>query len=341
MITLSDIPARGTSFLRPQFAIFLGALATAPWWIVAIGFYPYLGIELVIWILFAMGFNLLFGYAGLHSFGHGAYLGLGAYAFGLFQKYVAVSLWGGLAAAVGAAALGGAVAAALLSHRRGIYYALMSIGLGQIFWFSAMKLHGVTGGEDGLLGIPRPPLELGVFSVDLNDNIAFYLFCAGLLAFSMLFLWRLVNAPFGRVLQAIRQSETRARFLGYEVWRYKWAAFTLSAAFAGLAGALLAMAQQSAYPDVMSVHQSGLIVMMVLIGGGLVSFWGPVFGVIVYFVARDVIGGLTETWLLWFGLLFMVTVMVRPEGVAGLLHILSRTAWRPSATAARLRVEVR
>jgi branched-chain amino acid transport system permease protein len=101
------------------------------------------------------------------------------------------------------------------------------------------------------------------------------------------------------------------------------------------------MAQHSAYPDVMSVHQSGLIVMMVLIGGGLVSFWGPVFGVIVYFLARDVIGGLTETWLLWFGLLFMVMVMVRPEGVAGLLHIMSRWAWRPAPMATRLRVEAR
>ena len=114
-----------------------------------------------------------------------------------------------------------------------------------------------------------------------------------------------MNAPFGRVLQAIRQNETRARFVGYEVWRFKWLAFTLSAAFAGLAGGLFAMAQESAYPDVMSLHQSGLIVMMVLVGGGLVSFWGPVLGVLLYFVARDVLGGLTETWLLWFGLMFM------------------------------------
>lgn len=90
--------------------------------------------------------------------------------------------------------------------------------------------------------------------------------------------------------------------------------------FAGLAGGLFAMAQESAYPDVMSVHQSGLIVMMVLIGGGLVSFWGPVLGVVVYFVARDALGALTETWLLWYGLMFMVMVMFRPEGLAGALH---------------------
>jgi branched-chain amino acid transport system permease protein len=321
VITLSDIPARGASPLTPQMGIFLLALATAPWWIESIGFYQYLGIELVIWILFALGFNLLFGYIGLHSFGHGAYLGLGAYAFGLFQKHVLISLWGGLLVAVLAASLAGALAALLLSHRRGIYYALMSIGIGQVFWFSAMKLHGVTGGEDGLLGIPRPPLDLGVVNIDLTDNVTFYYFCAAILALAVLLLWRLVNAPFGRVLQAIRQNETRASFLGYEVWRFKVGAFTLSAAFAGLAGGLFAMAQNSAYPDVMRLHQSGLIVMMVLIGGGLVSFWGPVLGVIAYFLARDVIGGLTETWLLWFGLAFILTVMVRPEGIAGLLHV--------------------
>jgi branched-chain amino acid transport system permease protein len=157
---------------------------------------------------------------------------------------------------------------------------------------------------------------------------------------TVLFLWRLANAPFGRILQAIRQNETRARFLGLEVWRFKWAAFTLSAAFAGLAGGLFAMAQNSAYPDVMSLHQSGLIVMMVLIGGGLVSFWGPALGVIVYFLARDVIGSMTEAWLLWFGLLFMVAVITRPEGVAGLLHILAHRR-RPPPTVAPLRAEAR
>jgi branched-chain amino acid transport system permease protein len=135
---------------------------------------------------------------------------------------------------------------------------------------------------------------------------------------SVLVLWRLVNSPFGRVLQAIRQNETRARFAGYEVWRFKWAAFVISTMFAGLAGGLFSMAQQSAYPDAMSLHQSGLIVMMVLVGGGLVSFWGPILGVILYFVARDVLGGLTETWLLWYGLMFMTVIMFKPEGLAGL-----------------------
>ena len=210
---------------------------------------------------------------------------------------------------------------AFISHRRGIYYALLTIAFGQVFWFSSMKLYGITGGEDGLLGIPRPPLTLFGLEFSLRSNEALFGLVAVLLIGTVLVLWRLVNSPFGRVLQAIRQNETRARFAGYEVWRFKWAAFVISAMFAGLAGGLFAMAQQSAYPDVMSLHQSGLIVMMVLVGGGLVSFWGPVLGVILYFVARDVLGGLTEAWLLWYGVMFMAMVMLRPEGLAGMFHL--------------------
>ena len=193
----------------------------------------------------------------------------------------------------------------------------MTIAFGQVFWFAAMKLHWLTGGEDGLLNIPRPPVDLGIVSLRLDDNVALYALVATVLSVMVVLMWRLVNSPYGRVLQAIRQNETRAAFVGYDVWWYKWSAFVISAMCAGLAGGLFAMAQQSAYPDVMSVHQSGLIVMMVLIGGGLVSFWGPILGVIIYFVARDVLGAMTETWLLWYGLMFMALVMFQPEGLAG------------------------
>lgn len=341
MMALSDIPARGGSPFTPAMGLFLAALATAPFWLPVVGLYQYLGIEVAIWLIFALGFNLLFGYIGLHSFGHGAYLGIGAYAFGLSQQEIAVSLWGGLLAAVLAAAFAGAIVGVFLSHRRGIYYALMTIGFGQIFWFGAIKMHRITGGEDGLLGIPRPDLVLGPFRFSLADNHALYWFVAAILALVTIGLWRLANAPFGRVLQAIRQNETRARFVGYDVWWIKWLTFTLSTAFAGLAGGLFAMAQEGAYPDVMSLHQSGLIVMMVLVGGGLVSFWGPVLGVILYFVARDIIGGITETWLMWFGLMFMIMVMARPEGIAGLIHVLrEKLGYVPSPRSAFPQKEV-
>lgn len=320
MTTLSDVSRHAGAWLTPQMALLAVALISAPLWLGPVGLYQYLGIEVVIWIIYALGFNLLFGYSGLHSFGHGAYLGVGAYAFGLFQHHVGVSLWGGLLAAILIAGLAGMIVGACVSHRRGIYYALMTIAFGQVFWFCAIKLHGITGGEDGLLNIPRPDLALGFADIDLNDNVALYYFALAALALTVVLCWRIVHSPFGRVLQSIRQNEMRAAFIGYEVWRFKWAAFVLSASFAGLAGGLFAMAQQSAYPDVMSLHQSGLIVMMVLVGGGLVNFWGPVLGVCLYFVARDVLGSLTESWLLWYGLMFVAMVMFKPEGVAGVIH---------------------
>ncbi|HKX38915.1 MAG TPA: branched-chain amino acid ABC transporter permease [Burkholderiales bacterium] len=284
---------------------------TLPLWIKAVGLYPYLGVEVMIWVIYALGFNLLLGTAGLPSFGHGAYFGVGAYAFGLSQIHWGSGLWASLGWALLAAAIAGAIVALFISHRRGIYYALLTIAFGQIFWFVAIKWHSVTRGEDGLLNIRRPD-----FLQDLNH---LYYFCFALFVVVIVLLWRLQHAPFGRVLAAIRQNETRARFVGYHVWAYKWLAFVVSTLVAGLAGGLFALAQQSAYPNVMSLHQSGFVVMMALIGGGLVSFWGPVLGVALFFVARDLLGAYTETWLLWYGLIFMLVVLFKPEGLAGML----------------------
>jgi len=307
----------------PMFALFL-LFATLPWWIGAVGLYPYLGVEVMVWIVFALGFNLLLGTSGLPSFGHGAYFGVGAYAFGLAQHHLQAGLWAGLAAALAASALAGAAVACFISHRRGIYFALLTIAFGQIFWFVAIKWYSVTHGEDGLLNIRRPPADFGIAAWSLQSNETLYAFCFAVFALTVLLLWRLVHSPFGRVLAAIRQNETRASFVGYNVWLYKWTAFTLSAAVAGLAGALFALAQQSAYPNVMSLSQSGLVVMMTLVGGGLVSFWGPVLGTVVFFLARDLLGAYTESWLLWYGLLFMAIVLFKPEGIAGMLHVRSK-----------------
>ena len=151
-------------------------LATVPLWIARVGLYPYLGIEILIWSLYALAFNLVLGTAGLPSFGHGAYFGIGAYAFGLCQFNVVANLWICLAAAFVIAGLAGALVALFISHRRGIYYAFMTIAFGQIFWTLAIKSHKVTGGEDGLLKIARLPADLGFASFDLAGNVAFYYF---------------------------------------------------------------------------------------------------------------------------------------------------------------------
>ena len=293
-------------------------LATLPFWIGRAGLYPYLGVEILIWSIYALAFNLLLGTAGLVSFGHGAYFGVGAYAFGLAQFNLSPNLWLCLGVALISGAIAGLLVGLFISHRRGIYYAFMTIAFGQIFWTIAIKAYGITGGEDGLLKIARAPADLGFASFDLADNVALYYLVLAVFIVVVVALWRLVHSPFGRILAAIRQSETRAAHLGYPVWRYKLTVFVISAAVSALAGALFAMAQRSAFPDVMAVNQSGLIVMMTLVGGGLVSFWGPVIGVAVFLVARDVIGALTFAWMIYFGLVFIAVVLFKPEGIAGL-----------------------
>ena len=312
----------------PMLAVF-AFFGTVPFWIEAIGLYEYLAVEVLIWIIFAMGYNLLLGYTGLPSFGHGAFFGIGAYAFGLAQFNVWSNLWFCLLAAIVATAVIGGVSALLVSHRRGIYFALMSIAIGQVYFFIASKWTTVTGGEDGLLNIGRLPAELGVVTLSTQSNVSLYYLAWALFIVLTVLLWRLTNSPYGRVLRAIKQNEMRVAFIGYSVWFYKWSVFTLSCAVSGLAGGLFAMAQEGAYINVMSLQWSGIIVLMVLIGGGFVSFWGPLLGVILYFVARDILGAYTETWLLWFGLMFMLLVMFKPDGLAGIWRdkVVHRLPW--------------
>jgi len=291
---------------------------TMPFWIDAIGLYQYLGLEVMIWVIFALAVNLLLGYTGLPSFGHGAFLGIGAYAFGLTQFNIAANLWVSLLGAVAVTAILGGLVAAFISHRRGIYFALMTIACAQIFYFVASKWTDVTGGEDGLLNIARLPLDLGLAEISIQSNFNLYYLCFAAYVIIVVGMWRLVNSPFGKIITAIKQNDSRVAFLGYNVWLYKWIIFTLSCAISGLAGALFAMAQEGAYISIMSLQWSGIVILIVLIGGGFVSFWGPVLGVIFYFLARDILGAYTEAWLLWFGLTFMVMVMFKPEGLAGM-----------------------
>lgn len=292
-------------------------LASVPLWVNAIGLYPYIGVEILIWSIYALAFNLLLGTSGLPSFGHGAFFGVGAYAFGLSQFNVAANIWVCLAGAALAGALAGLLVGLFIAHRRGIYFALMTIAFGQIFWTISVKSHSITGGEDGLLNILRLPADFGVVSFDISNNEALYYFVLAVFVVIVVLLWRLVNSPYGRILSAIRQSETRTAHLGYNVWLYKLSVIIISAGLSGFAGGLFAMAQRSAFPDVMNLAQSGLIVMMTLVGGGMVSFWGPVVGVIIFLIARDVIGAMTNAWMLYFGSMFVLLVLFRPEGVAG------------------------
>jgi branched-chain amino acid transport system permease protein len=311
-------------------------LATVPLWINGIGLYDYLAIEIAIWCIYALGYNLALGYTGLPSFGHGAFFGIGAYAMAIYQAHWdGQSLWIGLALAILGGVLAGGLTGAFISHRRGIYFSLLTIAFGQMFWFLSIKLRDITKGEDGLLGLQRLPAEFGLFSIDIADDVNLYFFTLVILALVVVGLWILIHSPFGYIIQALDQNETRARFLGYNAHRFKWVSFTLSTAISALAGGLFALAQRSAFPNVMALNWSGIVVMMTIIGGGLVSFWGPLIGVVFYFILRDVLGVVTPTWTLWFGLTFMLVIIFQPDGIAGVWNRF-RGKGRSSASIERL-----
>lgn len=284
--------------------------------------YTYLGAEVMIWAIFALGYNLLLGYTGLPAFGHGAFFGIGGYVLGLTQKWAT----GGLALPLLAATLGtlvlGAAVGLFVARRRGIYFSLLTIAFGVMFWFMVFVFDGWTGGEDGLTGINR----LSVLGHALRDNVPFYYFVYAWFVGATVVLWRIVNSPFGQVIRAIRQSETRARAVGYDTARYKWAVFTLSCGFAGLAGGLYALARFGAFAEPMSLSQSGNVVLMCLIGGGFASFYGPVLGVVVFLVLRDVLSTLTDHWMLVYGALFMAVILFMPEGILGVARRLRQPA---------------
>lgn len=325
---MSEMYAKARNWFTPQMLVAFVIFGTLPMWVEAIGLYTYIGIEVLIWIIFALGFNLLLGYTGLPSFGHGAFLGIGGYAFGWFQFNVMENLWLGLIFAIIITAILGGISALFVSHRRGIYFGLLTLAIGQVFFFIASKWTSLTGGEDGMLNIQRLPADFGFASFELQENTSLYYFVFGVFVVTVIILWRLVHSPFGKVIRAIKQNERRVGFLGYNIYLFKWAVFTISCAVAGLAGGMFAMAQEGAYVQVMAVQWSGIVVLMTLIGGGMVSFWGAAIGAVFFFLARDILGTYTEAWLLWYGLLFMVLVMFKPEGIAGMwgdmMHALAK-----------------
>jgi len=275
-----------------------------------------LGTEIVVFTLLAIAYNLLMGYTGLVSFGHSAFFGLGGYAAGLTQIHVAQGMVVPLLAGVAAAALAGAAIGFLLMRKRGVYFSLLTLAFTQMFFYIVYGATAVTGGENGLGGIERLPVSLGPLRLDLADKRVYYYAAAALAAAAIWLLWRIVHSPFGRVLEAIRENEQRASFVGYDVKRYKLTAFVVSCAFSGLAGALYTFLLNFAYPESLHVTMAGEIAAMTLVGG-MRSFVGPAVGAAVFVFMRDTLSSWTQNWLIYFGVIFIAFVMFSPNGIVG------------------------
>ncbi len=275
----------------------------------------------------AMGLNVLVGYTGLTSFGHGAWFGLCAYSAGLLQKNLLPDqIILPIVLAVLLTALAATIVGFLILRRRGVYFALLTLALVALCYNIAFRWSDVTGGEDGLGGLTRGRLG----PIDLDNALAYYAFIS-VIAFGVLYgLLRVVRSPFGHVLVAIRENQLRATFQGYPVERYKLAAFVLSAAVTGLAGALTAFLHYLVSAEATSVPFSGELLAMVVIGG-MHNILGPALGALFYILFREILSIWTGNWLLWFGLIFIAFVLYSPSGLVGIWARLS-SRWRPKET---------
>ncbi|MEP9375172.1 branched-chain amino acid ABC transporter ATP-binding protein/permease [Aquabacter sp. CN5-332] len=289
------------------------ALLALPYVLNAIGLTLTSATDVAILAMACMALNLLVGYTGLVSFGHGAWFGLGAYAAALLQHRV----WpdGGVALAIPAMLLIGLLAVPVgfvVLRRRGVYFSLLTLAFTALLYTVAYRWTALTGGENGIGGVKRGLL----FGLDLERAGVFYTLVAVVVLVVIFLLQRFVRSPMGSVLAAIRENEQRARFVGYNTTLYKIACFTLSASVTALAGALMVFNHRFASADPIAVAFSGELLAMVVIGG-MRSFLGPALGALFYVLFREFLSMWTPNWLFWFGLLFMGFIVFSPTGLVG------------------------
>src|SRR5437660_6772212 len=302
--------------MRHQYAPLLIAplaLAVLPFALDVVGLPLRTSIDVVVFAIACMGLNVLVGYTGLVSFGHGAWFGLGAYAAALSQRYwfsgeiVPPFLFA--IAFVAAAAL---VSGALILRRRGVYFSLLTLALTALLFVIGYRWTELTGGESGLGGVTRA----SVLGVDLESDRVYYWAVAAIGMAVCYLLWRFHRSPVGTVLVAIRENEERARFLGYPTNRYKLIGFVLSASVVAIAGTLSVFNHRFASAEPLAVAFSGELVAMVVIGG-MRSFLGPALGALFFILFREFLSIWTPHWLFYFGLLFVGFIVFSPTGLVG------------------------
>ncbi|MBL0089491.1 MAG: branched-chain amino acid ABC transporter permease [Ideonella sp.] len=293
--------------------------------------YEALAVNILIFGLYAVGFNLLFGYTGLLSFGHAAFLGTGSYLCGMGIVHLGLPWWAAIALGVVSATLAGALIGLLAIRTRGIYFSMVTLALGQIVYYAFYKAEGWTGGENGLRGVRVEKIHLLGLEIDFVHPLTKYYVVLVFVAAALWFISRVLASPFGAVIEAVRENEQRAAACGFDVARTKLLAFTLSAGVCGLAGTLRALHLSVVPIDSLHYLQSGQAVMMCLLGG-MGTFFGPFVGAAVFLVLEDVVTQLTPYWMAVVGTVFMVFVLFFPRGIWGsILHWLARAAARKAA----------
>jgi branched-chain amino acid transport system permease protein len=293
--------------LSAAFAVTVVLLVAAPFVV-----YPVFLMKALCFALFACAFNLLIGYVGLVSFGHALYFGWASYLAAHAAKVWALPPELAIIVGTATAAVLGFVAGGLAIRRQGIYFAMITLALAQMMYFFALQAK-FTGGEDGIQGVPRGWL-FGVF--DLSQEMTMYLFVLIVTLAGFLFIYRIINSPFGEVLKAIRENEHRVISLGYKTERYKLVAFVLSATLAGLAGSMKALVFQLASLTDVHWSMSGEVVLMTLVGG-LGTIFGPLAGAFAIVAMENYLAPFGQWVLVIQGVIFVICVLVFRRGIVG------------------------
>ncbi|HLG73334.1 MAG TPA: branched-chain amino acid ABC transporter permease [Chloroflexota bacterium] len=273
-------------------------------------YYLVLSTRILIFAIFAMSLDLLVGYTGRSSLGHAAFFGFSGYATGLFALKVSNNLILTIGAAVLVTFLMALIFSALALRARGVYFLMLTLALSQVIWGIAFEWRALTGGDDGLPGVPRP--VIGPYH--LTDSSSFFLFTGGMFVISAAILLLIVRSPFGLTLQGIRESASRMSALGYNVWLHEYLAFLISAIFAGAAGSLLAYQNGIVSPTQLFVVSSAEALLMVILGGAGTMI-GPFFGSVVVVLLEYLVSQHTERWVTALGIIYIMVVVGAPRGI--------------------------
>jgi len=284
--------------------------------LISVSVFPYTELitEMLIFGLLAVSFNLMFGYTGLLSFGHAALFSIGAYTMGLLLVRFEVNIFLGMLAGSILTAMIAMIIGWVSIRLSGVYFAMLTLAFNEVVYFSILQWKNVTGGDDGLRGIFRPNMDLGLFSLSLQRPREFFFFVLFFFILSILAIRRIICSPFGSVLLAIRENENRTESIGYNPRDYKIVVFMISGFFAGLAGSLFSIQIKYAALSFCHWSQSGEVLIMALVGG-TGSLYGPILGAVLVTLMRSVFSVVWDRWLLLLGMVFVGFIMFLRGGV--------------------------
>ena len=294
-------------------AVALAILAVLPQFLGS--YYVGLMALVLIFALFALSLDLLLGHGGLPSLGHAASFGTAAYVAGfLALKLASTNFLLNFAIAISAGAAIAAIFGLLALRTRGVYFLMITLALSQVLWALAWKWKSATGGDDGMPGVPRP--NLGFLPWDLAHVNSYFYFTLVIFVVACILMYLLIRSPFGHSLRGIRESESRMMALGYNVWAYQYVAFILAGAFAGLAGILFVYYNNMVSPHELHLVTSAKVLLMVILGG-TGTFLGPILGAALIVLLENTVSGFTERWTLVLGIIYVLVIMLAPQGLLG------------------------